>query len=240
MSNIVNPTFVNDMDLFGNRIKQIPCIVGEGSPTESTYGAVGMLYMDSSSGNGEMYKCVKVEDNKYTWEKLVSEDSGENLDYNTATNKPSINGVELTGNKTTEELGIGNPTDEQVSTAVNKHLTEHPVTPGANEEEAKIIQLMGNIGFSDPYAYGNLLDVNTMMLNSTGTPADGKNVFELTHNWDPTNAWQFLFFPVEAGGVYTLASAKLTTSSEFRAVTRDGVVLAARPSVAKKPCVCRG
>ena len=74
-----NPTFVNDMNLFGNHIKQIPCIVGEGSPTSDTYGAVGMLYMDSSN-NGEMYKCVKVEDDKYTWEKLVSEDNGENLD----------------------------------------------------------------------------------------------------------------------------------------------------------------
>lgn len=75
-----NPTFVNSMDLFGSHIKQIPCIVGEGSPTESTAGAVGMLYMDSSSnGRGEMWKCVKVEDGKYTWEKLVSENSGQNL-----------------------------------------------------------------------------------------------------------------------------------------------------------------
>ena len=77
-----NPTFVNDMNLFGNHIKQIPCIVGEGSPTESTYGAVGMLYMDSSN-NGEMYKCVKVEDGKYTWEKLVSENNGENAELDT-------------------------------------------------------------------------------------------------------------------------------------------------------------
>ena len=37
-----------------------------------------MLYMDASSSNGEMYKCVKVENDKYTWEKLVSEDNGEN------------------------------------------------------------------------------------------------------------------------------------------------------------------
>ena len=54
-----NPTFVNDMNIFGNHIKQIPCIVGEGSPTESTAGAVGMLYMDSSSNGGgdvEMYR----------------------------------------------------------------------------------------------------------------------------------------------------------------------------------------
>ena len=80
MSNNSNPTFVNDMNLFGNHIKQIPCIVGEGSPTESTYGAVGMLYMDSSSnGGGEMWKCIGVSDTSYTWKKLVSEDSGENV-----------------------------------------------------------------------------------------------------------------------------------------------------------------
>lgn len=34
--------------------------------------------MNSSSGNGEMYKCVRVEDSKYTWVKLVSEYNGEN------------------------------------------------------------------------------------------------------------------------------------------------------------------
>ena len=60
MSNSNNPTYIDSMDLFGCHVKQIPCIVGEGSPTESTYGAVGMLYMDSSSigggGDVEMYR----------------------------------------------------------------------------------------------------------------------------------------------------------------------------------------
>jgi hypothetical protein len=52
--------------------------------------------------------------------------SGQNLDYNTATNKPSINGVTLSGNKTAEELGIGQPTDEQISGAVSDYLDAHP------------------------------------------------------------------------------------------------------------------
>ena len=150
-----NPTFVNDMNLFGNHIKQIPCIVGEGSPTESTYGAVGMLYMDSSN-NGEMYKCVKVEDDKYTWVKMISEDSGGNQDYTTLTNKPKINGVELSGNKTAEELGIGQPTDEQVSTAVSAYLDEHPVAAGATEEQAA--QIEANTQSADV--------LNTVMQNS--------------------------------------------------------------------------
>ena len=62
-------------------------------------------------------------------------DSGQNLDYSAAINKPSINGVTLEGNKTAEQLGIGQPTDEQVSAAVNKHLTEHPVAAGATPEQ---------------------------------------------------------------------------------------------------------
>ena len=76
-----NPTFVNDMNLFGNHIKQIPCIVGEGIPTSSTIGAVGMFYMDTSSINKDLYKCIDISDNIYTWNKLVSESSGKSAYY---------------------------------------------------------------------------------------------------------------------------------------------------------------
>lgn len=34
--------------------------------------------MDISSANKDLYKCIEVSDNKYTWTKLVSESSGEN------------------------------------------------------------------------------------------------------------------------------------------------------------------
>ena len=47
-------------------------------------------------------------------------------DYAALSNKPKINGVELDGNKTAEELGITGPTDEQVSGAVSDWLSEHP------------------------------------------------------------------------------------------------------------------
>ena len=50
-----NMNFVNGFDLFGVKAKQIPCITGEGQPTVSTPGAVGMLYMDSSSNGGGNY-----------------------------------------------------------------------------------------------------------------------------------------------------------------------------------------
>lgn len=50
-------------------------------------------------------------------------DSG---DYTTLTNKPKINGVEVSGDKTAEDYGIGQPSDEQIGAAVGAWLTEHP------------------------------------------------------------------------------------------------------------------
>lgn len=52
--------------------------------------------------------------------------SGGTTNYSDLENKPSINGVELNGNKSLGDLGIGEPTDEQVASAVSDYLTEHP------------------------------------------------------------------------------------------------------------------
>lgn len=60
---------------------------------------------------------------------LAQAGSGQNpTDYTALTNKPKINGVELSGNKTAAELGIEGATDEQVQTAVREYLTENPVS----------------------------------------------------------------------------------------------------------------
>lgn len=47
-------------------------------------------------------------------------------DYTELTNKPKINGVEVSGDKTSADYGIGNPTDEQVATSVEAWLDAHP------------------------------------------------------------------------------------------------------------------
>ena len=81
-----NPTYIDSMNLFGCHVKQIPCIVGDTLPTESTVGAVGCLYMDTSSSDGEMWKCININNGKYTWVKLVSENdenSGDNVKLDT-------------------------------------------------------------------------------------------------------------------------------------------------------------
>lgn len=55
-----------------------------------------------------------------------AETAANSVDYTSLTNKPRINGVELNGDKTAEELGIGQPTDEQISGAVSDYLDAHP------------------------------------------------------------------------------------------------------------------
>lgn len=62
-------------------------------------------------------------DAKAVGDMLVNAGTKEYTDLNS---KPQINGVELTGNKTSADLGISEPTDEQVSAAVEAWLDEHP------------------------------------------------------------------------------------------------------------------
>jgi hypothetical protein len=89
-----------------------------------------------SSANVNLDKTLKVEgaaaDAKAVGDALaeledkIPESTGGVSDYTELSNKPKINGVELNGNKTPADLGIGNPTDEQVGAAVESWLGEHP------------------------------------------------------------------------------------------------------------------
>ena len=67
-------SFVKGFNMFGTDAIQISCITGNGSPTTSTVGAVGMLYMDTSSSDGDLWKCIEVNDNVYKWVRLINED----------------------------------------------------------------------------------------------------------------------------------------------------------------------
>lgn len=50
--------------------KQIACIELQGRPNAATEGAVGVLGMDVTSPTHEVYRCVAVNGNVYTWELL--------------------------------------------------------------------------------------------------------------------------------------------------------------------------
>lgn len=64
--------FVESLNLLGTEAKEIPCITDEGTPTTSTKGTVGCLYMNTD--NGDVYKCVSVENGEYGWEILIYTD----------------------------------------------------------------------------------------------------------------------------------------------------------------------
>ena len=59
--------YVKHFNMLGVEAQQIPCITGTGAPTTETEGAVGCFYMDTD--NGDVYKCIKVEGDVYTWKK---------------------------------------------------------------------------------------------------------------------------------------------------------------------------
>ena len=69
--------YVDKLNFFGVEAMQSPCIKGEGAPTTSTEAAVGFFYMDTLSG--DVYKCVAVNGNAYTWEPF-NQSSGGNID----------------------------------------------------------------------------------------------------------------------------------------------------------------
>ena len=64
--------FVKSFDLLGKEAKQIACIEIAGAPTTSTIGAVGVLGMDTKTG--DLYTCTAVSSGAYTWVKLISDD----------------------------------------------------------------------------------------------------------------------------------------------------------------------
>ena len=68
--------YVDSLNIFGVEAKEIPCIKGSTAPTKLTVGAVGLFYMETSTG--DVYKCVAVNENNYTWEVIGSSNHGSN------------------------------------------------------------------------------------------------------------------------------------------------------------------
>lgn len=60
--------YVPYLNMFGVKAKEIPCLTASGAPTTQTIGAVGLLYMDTSTG--ALYKCTAVNDDAYIWEEI--------------------------------------------------------------------------------------------------------------------------------------------------------------------------
>lgn len=76
--------FVESLKMFHVDSKEIPCLTAKGTPTASTEGAPGALYMDIDTG--DLYKCTAADyvDKVYTWSPLVerSGSSGSSVNGN--------------------------------------------------------------------------------------------------------------------------------------------------------------
>lgn len=85
--------YVEFFDLLGEEAKQIPSITGAGAPTTLTEGAVGCLYMDTTTG--EIYKCTSVTDGAYIWELIGSGsvELAQTLEGNEEGKAPSVQAV---------------------------------------------------------------------------------------------------------------------------------------------------
>ena len=136
--------------------------------------------------------------------------------YTELPDKPRINGVELSGDKTAEELGIGQPSDEQVATAVKDYLDEHPIDgSGLHDGAVKYNHIDGiayvgeptdeEIGGDSGETYVNLFDEDSMVERVVYNAAGNKfQAHSLAKN---------AFISVEPGRTYS-----------FNAVTPDGAV----------------
>lgn len=84
--------------------------------------------IQSGASVGQIAKITAVDDNGVptAWSPVDMPSGGGVSDYTELSNKPKINGVELSGDKTSADYGIGNPTDEQVASSVEAWLDAHP------------------------------------------------------------------------------------------------------------------
>lgn len=62
--------YVKHFDILGVDTAQIPCVELQGVPNTATEGAVGLLGMNMLSEDHELYLCVAVNGNVYTWQSL--------------------------------------------------------------------------------------------------------------------------------------------------------------------------
>lgn len=57
--------FINGQGISGQKANGYPCMTRKGAPTTATRARVGVLYMDTDTG--DLYKCIAVADGVYTW-----------------------------------------------------------------------------------------------------------------------------------------------------------------------------
>lgn len=194
----LNDYLIPDFDLTGNLTPE-DTLYGLLSDDEEITGYLGLIedialselsdVTLSSPVNGQVLKY----DNG-TWVN-ANESGGGSSDYNLLLNKPSINSVPLTGNKTTAELGLfsgdyddltNKPTLATVATTGNYNdLSNRPTIPAAQvnadwDAVAGVSQILNKPTLASVATTGDYDDlINTPTIPSV-TPVDITNLITLT------------------------------------------------------------
>ncbi len=90
-------------------------------PTPSVYEQITAI-LNNLSGGETNKVLAKASDADYDFKYVANQGGGGTNDYNNLENQPEINGVTLSGNKTSEDLGLANSTDVYTKTEADELL----------------------------------------------------------------------------------------------------------------------
>lgn len=134
--------------------------------------------------NSDKILITDAEGNIITQNKEDFEGGGGTTNYNDLENKPQINGVELIGNKTNIDLKIANPTQEQVSEAVNNYLRENPVSGMTQEQITQLNKNTEDISELSDETVKKIISVNMFDRDSVVNGIlDGSSMTGMLNDW---------------------------------------------------------
>lgn len=116
-SELENKPSINDVELYGNKTIEDLDLISSDSDNSLILGSDKKLYVETLEGAEEVYIGTEepTDENIVLWYNPDAEggggEPGGTTNYNDLENKPSINNVELVGNKTNADLGIFSKVD---------------------------------------------------------------------------------------------------------------------------------
>ena len=179
--------------------------------------------------------------------------SGGTTNYNALTNKPSINGVELSGNKTLKQLGITNYNDTQIKTQISNilkaigdidGLTIVGVKDLVNAVNKLDLSFMQSIVYNTKdgkklltitYKNGNTTDIDiTAIITNTniGELANVEDTGIIDKQVLGYNSSTGKYIPITIDNNNVLQEAKEYTDKQINAINRvEGKVVDSKPTI---------
>lgn len=195
-------------------------ISGQGAPTTSTTAAVGDYYTDTDTS--ARYKCILAYITKendqdvtyYKWTRISTglSGGGGTSNYADLTNKPTINGIELLGEKTSSDLKLADETAVIRSDTIIEDANNH-ITTGYAKTAKDVTQNLPDQVYGTTSEWGVLFFIAEDAVQLTGTqifyPIDGpykgrvftRSLTHMTANPPEPGTWSMLANEAEVNSV---------------------------------------